>query len=125
MASPNEPVIGNLYSPKDQSDMHGGNQQQCAPMKEGRVLLLRVKRDHNPNAPYIVDWEDSNSPRVPLIEKQTQQKPLPVYVRKRANEWKYMGRFRVTRVAIDDETLAERAKQANHKVSYAIYLERS
>ena len=27
MAPPNKPVIGNLYSPKEQSDMHGGNLQ--------------------------------------------------------------------------------------------------
>jgi hypothetical protein len=64
MARPNKPVIGNLYSPQDQSHMHGGTPFQCAPMKEGRVLLLRLKPDHDPDAPHIVDWGSSNDPKV-------------------------------------------------------------
>ena len=125
MAPPNKPVIGNLYSPRVQSDMHGGTPYQCAPMKEGRVLLLRLKPDHNPDAPYIVDWESSNDPKVSQIQEQTQQKPLPVYVRRRANGWEYMGHFRVAHVATDRTTLAEREARAGHTVSYAIHLERS
>ncbi len=125
MAPPNKPVTGNLYSPKEQYEMHGGNQQQCAPIKEGRVLLLRLKPDHNSDAPYIADWEASNDRKVDQIREQTQQEPLPVYVRRRANEWEYMGRFRVTHVATDGPTLARRKERSGHKVSYAIRLERS
>ncbi len=125
MARPNKPVIGDLYSPQDQSDMHGGNLQQCAPMKEGRVLLLRLRPDHDPDAPHIVDWEQPNDERVQLIEEQTQQKPLPVYVRRRANGWEYMGQFRVAHVATEATTRREREVKAGHIVSYAIHLERS
>jgi hypothetical protein len=35
MATPNKPVIGNLYSPREQYEMHGGNMQRCAPDKDG------------------------------------------------------------------------------------------
>ncbi len=125
MAPPNEPVIGNLYSIQDQSYMHGGAPFQCAPMKEGRVLLLRLTAGNNPDAPHIVDWGSSRDPKVRQIQEQTQQKSLPVYVRRRPNEWEYMGRFRVTHVATDTKTLAEREAKTNDKVSYAIYLERS
>ena len=123
MAPPNTPVIGNLYSPKEQSDMHGGNLQQCAPMKEGRVLLLRLRPDHNPDAPYIVDWGLPNDERVQLIADQGGT--LPVYVRRRANGWEYMGQFRVAHVATEATTRREREVKAGHIVSYAIHLERS
>ncbi len=125
MAPPNNPVIGNLYDMKQQSKMHGGAQQQCAPTKDGDVTLLRLTPEHDPDAPHIVDWESSHDPKVRQIQEQTQQKPLPVYVFRRPNAWEYMGRFRVARVATDAATLAERRKRTGHKVSYAIHLERS
>jgi hypothetical protein len=40
------------------------------------------------------------------IQEQTQQKPLPVYVRQDANEWEYKGRFRVAHVATDESNRA-------------------
>jgi hypothetical protein len=58
------------------------------------------------------------------IQEQTQLKPLPVYVRRRANGWEYMGRFQVTHVATDGPTLARRKERSGHKVSFAIHLER-
>src|SRR5918997_3087239 len=124
MAPPNKPVIGNLYDMKQQSKMHGGAQQHCAPTKDGDVTLLRLTPEHDPDAPHIVDWESSNDPKVRQIQEQTQLKPLPVYVRRRPSEWEYMGRFRVTHVATDGPTLAKREAKAGHIVSYAIYLER-
>jgi len=125
VATPNKPVIGKRYSPKEQYEMHGGNQQQCAPINEGRVLLLRLKPDHNPDAPDVADWETPDNTKVDQIREQTQQEPLPVYVRRRPNEWEYMGRFRVARVTTDKATLTKREAKANHEVNYAIHLERS
>jgi hypothetical protein len=125
MAPPNKPVVGELYSLREQYEMHGGNMQRCAPDKDGRVLLLRVKPDLNPDAPGIIDWEAPNDPWVKTIQEQTQQKPLPVYVRRRPNEWEHMGQFCVARVATDGPTLAERRERTGLQVSYAIHLERS
>jgi hypothetical protein len=125
MAPPNKPVTGNLYDMEQQHEMHGGVYQKCAPTKDGDVTLLRLTPEHDPDAPYIVDWGASNDPKVRQIQEQTQQKPLPVYVRRRPNAWEYMGRFRVVRVATDAATLAERKRRAGHQVSYAIHLERS
>jgi len=125
MATPNKPVIGKLYDMEQQNKMHGGPRQQCAPTKDGDVTLLRLTPEHDPDAPYIVDWGASNDPKVRQIQEQTQQKPLPVYVRRHPNEWEYMGSFRVTHVATEGPTLEERAARAGHIVSYAIHLERS
>jgi hypothetical protein len=123
MAPPNKPVVGELYSPREQSEMHGGTPLRCAPPKDGRMLLLRVKPCLNPDAPRIIDWEASNDPWVKTIEEQGGT--LPVYVFRRPNAWEYMGRFRVARVATDAATLAERRKRTGLQVSYAIHLERS
>jgi hypothetical protein len=73
----------------------------------------------------IVDWESSNDPKVNQIQEQTQQKPLPIYVKRPPYEWEYMGRFRVTHVATDARTLAERRRIVGRTISYAIYLEKS
>ena len=123
MAPPNKPIVGELYSSIEQSEMHGGTLFRCAPPKDGRVLLLKVKPHLNPEALRIIDWEASNDPWVKAIEEQ--DGTLPVYVFRRPNAWEYMGRFRVARVATDAATLAERRKRTGHKVSYAIHLERS
>jgi hypothetical protein len=123
MAPPNKPVVGDLYSPREQSEMHGGTPVRIAPPKDNRVLLLRVKPRLNPDAPRIIDWEPSNDPWVKTIEEQGGT--LPVYVFRRPNAWEYMGRFRVARVATDPATLAERRKRTGFQVSYAMHLERS
>jgi hypothetical protein len=125
MAPPNKPVIGNLYDMEQQHKMHGGAPQKCAPTKDGDVTLLRLTLEHDPDAPDIVDWESSNDPKVRQIQEQTQQKPLPVYVRRHPNKWEYMGQFRVAHIATDATTRAEREAKAGHIVSYAIHLERS
>src|SRR5829696_1142005 len=49
MAPPNKPVVGELYSPIEQSEIHGGTPFRCAPSKDGWVLLLRVKPRLNPD----------------------------------------------------------------------------
>ena len=87
------------------------------------MLLLRLRPDHDPDAPYIVDWGQPNDERVQLIADQGGT--FPVYVRRRANGWEYVGQFRVAHVATDATTRAEREAKAGHIVSYAIYLERS
>ena len=122
MATPNKPVIGNLYSPREQYEMHGGNMQRCAPDKDGRVLLLRVKPHLNPDAPRIVDWGAPNDPWVRTIAEQ--DGTLPVYIFRRVNAWEYMGQFRVKHVVADAPTLAERSQIVGETVSYAIHLER-
>jgi hypothetical protein len=124
MAPPNKPVTGNLYDMEQQHEMHGGVYQKCAPTKDGDVTLLRLTPEHDPDAPYIVDWGASNDPKVRQIQEQTQQKPLRS-LRRRANGWEYMGRFRVTHVATDGPTLDRRRERSGHKVSYALHLERS
>ena len=123
MAPPNKPVVDELYSPIEQSEIHGGTPFRCASSKDGRVLLLRVKPRLNPDAPRIIDWEAFNDPWVKTIEEQSGT--LPVYVFRRPNAWEYMGRFRVAHVATDAATLAERRKRTGLQVSYAIQLERS
>ncbi len=122
MGTPNEPVIGNLYSPREQYEMHGGNMQRCAPDKDGRVLLLRVKPRSNPDAPRIIDWEEPNDPWVRTIQEQ--DGTLPLYIFRDVNAWEYMGQFRVAHVATDAQTLSQRSRAVGKTVSYAIYLER-
>jgi len=81
MPEERQPTIGNLYTIEEQYEFHGGNQKAQAPMKDGRVVLVRVHQESNPNpdAPLIMDWRRRNStkPRVML-----QQGGIPFYIRR-------------------------------------------
>ena len=55
MAPPQKPVIGKLYTMKQQHEMHRGEYQKCAPTLGGEVTLLRLKPEHNPDAQDIAD----------------------------------------------------------------------
>ena len=40
--SERQPTIGNRYTIEEQHEFHGGNLKAQAPMKDGRVVLIRV-----------------------------------------------------------------------------------
>jgi len=94
------PVVGQTYSPQEQANMHGGSPFQCAPMSGGKVTLLRFRPEWNPEAPGTIQWHTKDDPKLPIIQRQSQETPIPVYLKRADAEWEYMGRFRVGR-AVD------------------------
>ncbi len=50
-----EPKVGHFYNCKEQSEMHGGSTQPTLPDSDGRVTLIRFRRDKNPNGPHVIE----------------------------------------------------------------------
>ncbi len=79
-----EPRLGQLYSCAEQNKMHGGDIQSTLPDSDGRVTLIRFRRDKNPNGPLIIDHGGGSSGpasavhrRVRLLRRQGGS--LPIY----------------------------------------------
>jgi hypothetical protein len=88
-----EPRVGARYSCSDQSKMHGGNQQQTLPVRDGEVTLVRFRPDTNPDGPHIIDHEDQRRLRDRIEMLRNRSEPLPVYKRLGAADWEYLGLY--------------------------------
>ena len=53
-----------------------------------------------------------------------QHDPLPFYLRRRNNEWEYMGVYRVADVSSDASAIAERGRIVGLPIRFVIRLER-
>lgn len=82
------------YKRSEISRLLGGWVQDYLPHSAGRVTYGAFSNDLNPDAPSIVlpgtGEEIERWARV-LCE---QQDPIPVFVKRRSNEWNYMGTYR-------------------------------
>jgi hypothetical protein len=115
-----QPTIGNRYTIEEQCEFHGGNPKASAPEKDGRVVLVRVHPERNPDAPLIMDWRRRNSakPRAMLL-----QGGIPFYIRHQANEWEYIGKFEVV-YATTNRSPVTRLRQAHTAgINEVLYLE--
>jgi hypothetical protein len=122
------PTVGKLYSCREQSAMHGGNIQRTAPGRDGKITLLRVKPQLNPDAPQIIDWAGPQEGREPDDERvhmlKEQHDLLPFYLRRGNNQWEYMGLYRVADISSDASSTAERSRIVGLTIQYVIRLER-
>jgi hypothetical protein len=122
------PTVGKLYTCREQSAMHGGNIQRTAPDRDGKITLLRVRPEQNPDAPQIIDWAHPLGGRKPDDERvhtlKEQHDPLPFYLRRGNNQWEYMGLYRVADVTSYASATAERSRIVGLPIRYVIRLRR-
>ena len=122
MPEERQPTIGNLYTIEEQYEFHGGNQKAQAPMKDGRVVLVRVHQESNPNpdAPLIMDWRRRNStkPRAML-----QQGGIPFYIRRQEGQWEYKGKFEVVYTTTHPAVCAWRSRVTGDQINEVLFLE--
>ena len=79
-------------------DIHrqlGGSKVSCLPMKDGMIVAACLLKSFSPAAPHVMLC--GIGPRTtPVSDLLTRQRePLPVFVKRSANRWAYMGRFTV------------------------------
>jgi hypothetical protein len=116
---------GKTYKRREISDALGGGVQDYLPHSGGRVTYGAFSLDLNPQAPGVILPGTG-----PEIEKWAlvfaeQEEPVPVFVKKRPNEWAYMGNYRCARV-VDDPTTIEgfAQKTGRDDITMVLYLER-
>jgi hypothetical protein len=107
--------------------MHGGDLRSTLPDNEGRVTLIRVRLDRNPDGPHMIDHGPPKSPgsrtpeRVEMLRRQ--REPLPVYRHAWGGAWEYLGRYRVQGITDGDREAAERSKIRGRLARCVIRLE--
>jgi|SRR3712207_105469 len=96
--------------------MHGGNIQRTTPDRDGKITLLRVRPEQNPDAPRIIAWAHPQEGREPDDERvhtlMEQYDPLLFNLR------------RVADMTSDASTTAGRSRIVGLPVRWRIRLKR-
>ncbi|MFL5614850.1 MAG: DUF6697 family protein [Gemmatimonadaceae bacterium] len=116
---------GKTYKRAYISERLGGGVQDYLPHVGGRITYGAFSLDLNPQAPAVVLPGDG-----PEIMKWArvfadQQQAIPVFIKKRSNEWTYMGEYRCAELIEDVEVIAVHAhKTGRDDISMVLKLRR-
>jgi hypothetical protein len=114
------------YTRKEIHDAVGGSVEDYLPTKDGRVVCGTFRPDANPDAPMIV--LAGKSPKIRKAAEQFARQPeaIPIFLKREANRWQYVGRFRVARASTDPSDIAKHERRANrhNTISIVLFLER-
>ena len=116
--------LGDTYTRQQINAIVGGGFQSILPTKNGRVVCGCFELSINPEAPREVLVGVG-----PLRERTAtwtvlQQTPIPVFVKREAGEWEYMGRWRAVRYLDSSHKLLEGEERAKRKgVAGILYME--
>jgi len=104
----------------------GGGTEEYLPTKDGRVICGAFRPDANPDAPMII--LPGFGPKIERAAElfASQSEAVPVFLKRGANQWQYVGQFRVKRLSKDPAEVSKHAARANrqHNVSMVLFLER-
>jgi hypothetical protein len=113
------------YKRAEISAVLGGGVQDYLPHVGGRVVYGAFSRDLNPRAPSVV--LPGTGPEIERWARvfAEQGEPIPVFVKRRPNEWTYMGEYRCTNLSEDpDEIALHAAKTERDDISMVLTLTR-
>jgi hypothetical protein len=107
------------------SQILGGGVQDYLPHADGKVTYGAFAKDLNPEAPSIVPpgmGEEIERWAHVLFEQKGQ---IPVFIKKRSNEWTYMGDYRCVGLSEDASDIAVHAKKTGRDdITMVLRLER-
>lgn len=121
-------TIGKLYSRKEISAALGGSEIEFLPTVNKLVVCGCFTLDHNPEAPAIVIPGTGR-----IIQREAKQfcdqdYPIPIFIKRRVNEWEYVGDYKAVRHSTDPAEIAAHHKGSItplHKVTRIIFLQRA
>lgn len=98
--------MGRLYTRPEISEALGGSAIDYLPTNGGRVVCGCFTLKHNPEAPNVVIPGTG-----PVIEQTAelfcqQTSFIPIFLRRRPNEWEYVGDYRAARFSTDPAEIA-------------------
>ena len=97
--------IGDIFTRKNISKLLGGSEVPFAPTKNGIVTCLCLDPERNPKAPEAVlpgTGRDIERMKDQVIE---QKGPFPTFLKRKVNEWEFVGYFYVTGYSIDSQMI--------------------
>lgn len=115
---------GQEYSRKEISSLIGGQIQGYMGTRNKKVIGVYLELNSNPNAPREILCGTGIDIAKHGLWLSQQDEPVPIFVKRKANEWVYQGLFSVESTIVDGSTLEKIRKQAGRKyqLSRAIYL---
>lgn len=94
---PVSPKLGLFYTREQINAMLGGGVQALLPTKNARVVCGCFKMDQNPNAPEEVLVNEGPQREASARTAVLQQTPFPVFVKREAQDWEYVGVYQAKR----------------------------
>jgi hypothetical protein len=93
----------------------GGSVQSYLPTVDGVVVAGCFRRDTNPEAPAVVLPGNG-----PIIRKSAEafagsHRAVPVFMKERIGEWRYVGNYRVSRLSADESEIRTHAKRTGRE----------
>ena len=85
--------LGKSYSREEIHDALGGSLEDYLPRSMGRVVCACLTREANPDAPHVVLPGAGPNMMAAADQLSQQDDPFPVFIKKRAKEWVYVGMF--------------------------------
>ena len=99
-------TVGRKYSREHISGILGGSKVDYLPTKDERVVCGCFTLKHNPEAPVIIIPGTG-----PVIEPTAklfcgQDYPVPIFIKRRVNEWEYVGHYKAVSHSTDPAEIA-------------------
>lgn len=113
------------YSRTEIHDALGGNMRSYLPTMNNVVVAGCFRCDTNPDAPDIV--LPGSGPMIRRSAKlfASSQKAVPVFIKRGTNDWRYVGKYRVSRMSDDPSEIRTHGQRAGrHDVSCILHLSR-
>lgn len=118
-------TLGQKYTRREISQLLGGSEIEYLPTENKSVVCGCFTLDHNPEAPNIIIPGTGK-----VIEREAkifceQQHPIPIFLKRRVNEWEYVGHYRAEKFSTDPAEIAAHHKGSItplNKITRVIYL---
>lgn len=119
-------TLGHTYTRDEIARELGGGTIEFLPNANGRVVCACLRTDLNPDAPRII--LPGHGPQIQASAESlcAQHGPIPVFIRRRASAWEYVGDFEVERFSLDSQEITEQESHAQRSgeqgISRIIYM---
>lgn len=124
-APPRELRLGDTFSRAEIRALLGGSVQETFPHVGGRVVAGCFHPGYHPYAPFVVlpGWGPGIRRWAEALE--TQAESIPCFLKRGANAWEYVGRFRVAQLSDEADEVTEWARIAEREgdVSMVLHME--
>ena len=108
------------------SQILGGGVQDYLPHADGKVTYGAFAKDLNPDAPSTVLPGTGDEIERWARVFYEQGDAVPVFIKKRSNEWVYMGQYRCVELSEDRDAIAAQAKKTGRgDITMVLRLERA
>jgi len=98
--------LGRMYTRKEIGSVLGGSQIEYLPTEDKRIVCGCFTLEHNPEAPRVVIPGTGRVIESAAKRFCAQDYPVPVFIKRKPNEWEYVGYFKVERYSTDPAEIA-------------------